>query len=459
LPKASATGRSRFVSTADQARIRGGDRRLQRYLFWGLWFVLVPAVLASIAVWVLRPADAAGTNGPLGGLRWFVYDQPIPAGILLFTLFEMALYHFRHSLPLAGIVGIGGRVDLPREVRRDYEQAAQLLDESERILKRQRVAVERDVTLSAREELNDALDDLRETMENDRFDEQRFAEAQERAQKLVARHLGRWQKGELREYAESIGIAVAVALLLRAFVVEAFKIPSGSMLPTLQIQDHIFVNKFAYGPTIPFTKVRLFHRLPPKYGDVMVFEFPDPNPANPRQDFIKRVIALEGDTLMVDSGHPVINGWRVPSCRVGSYDYFEGDDHRTKRGELFVEYLGEYSYLTLYEDDRSEGPQGPYKAKPGEVWVLGDNRNNSSDSRAWFGYRGGGVPYANIKGRAMFVWMSFGPDGGVTWDRLGSHVLGKPRLPKGAPSEIDAAINRCLVTRPPIAKTTPPPAL
>jgi signal peptidase I len=370
----------------------------------------------------------------------------------------MVLYHFRHSLPLAGVVGIGGRVDLPREVRRDYEHAAQLIDEAERILKRQRSAVEREVPLSAREELGEALENLREVMDKEQFDERAFGAAQGRAQKLVSRHLGRWQKGELREYAESIGIAVAVALLLRAFVVEAFKIPSGSMLPTLQIQDHIFVNKFAYGPTIPFTKTRVFHRLPPQYGDVMVFEFPDPNPSNPRQDFIKRVIALEGDTLVVDGGHPIINGWRVPSCRVGSYDYFEGDELRTKRGELFVEFLGEYSYLTLFEEDRSEGRQGPYKAKPGEVWVLGDNRNNSSDSRAWFGYQGGGVPYPNIKGRAMFVWMSFGPHGGVTWDRLFSNVMGKPRLPKGAPSALETGITSCLAERPPVEQTTPPRA-
>jgi signal peptidase I len=428
-----------------------------RYVFWALWFFLVPLALAYVVVALVKSSTTPDGQGPFGGIEWLVHDQPVPAGIVLFTLFEMILYRFRHVLPFAGVVGIGGRTDLPREARRAYEQGAQLLEEGERILDKHRSSVERDVPSGVRDEIRDALEDLRGAMETEPFDERQFTEAHERADKLVARHLGRWQKGELREYAESIGIAVGVALLLRAFVVEAFKIPSGSMLPTLQIQDHIFVNKLAYGPTIPFTKTRLFSRLPPAFGDVMVFEYPDPNPDNPRQDFIKRVIAREDDTLVVESGHPVINGWRVPSCRVGDYEYFEGDEQLTKRGELFVEFLGEYSYLTLFEEGRFDERQGPYKVAPGELWVFGDNRNNSSDSRAWFGGQGGGVPSPNIKGRAMFVWMSFGPDGGVTWDRLFSQVLGKPRLPKGAAPALLEGIERCLAQRPPISQTTPPP--
>ncbi len=432
--------------------------KLLRYAFWTVWFVLVPLALASVTVWALKPEESFVPTGIFERIRWLVQDQPVPAGIVLFTAFEMLLYHYRHYLPLAGKIGTSGRTDLPRELRRDYEQAAQMLDEAERIRSRHASSIERDVPLRERQELSDALDDLRALMEQPSFDEQHFTEAYERAHDLVLRHLGRWQKGELREYAESIGIAVGVALLLRAFVVEAFKIPSGSMLPTLQIQDHIFVNKFAYGPSVPFTKSRLFSSLPPKYGDVMVFEFPDPVASNPRQDFIKRVIALEGDTLEVESGHPIINGWRVPNCRVGDYEFHEGDETSLKRGELYVEYLGEYSYLTLFEEGHSESNQGPYRVKPGEVWVLGDNRNNSSDSRAWYGGRGGGVPYENIKGRSMFVWMSFGPNGGVTWDRLLVHVLGKPRLPKGAPDDLVAAIEKCVAERPSIEQTTPPHA-
>jgi signal peptidase I len=249
---------------------------------------------------------------------------------------------------------------------------------------------------------------------------------------------------------------MGVALLLRSFVVEAFKIPSGSMLPTLQIQDHIFVNKLSYGPVIPILGTRVLANLPPKRGDIMVFEYPDSPPGAERQDFIKRVIALEGDTLEVMNGHPRINGWTVPSCRVGSYEFNEGSGFGMRRGDLYVEYLGEYSYLTLYEEVTVSGRQGPYHVKPGETWVLGDNRNNSSDSRAWYGGRGGGVPDANIKGRAMFVWLSFGTDAAVTWDRIFTNVLGRPRLPKGAPDALVQGIDRCLAQRP--QQTLPPPA-
>jgi signal peptidase I len=452
LPKDVAVSKSAPPRRTDPP-LAVSNAKLLRYVFWTIWFILVPAALAYASVWLLKPPDALPPAGAIAKLRWLVQDQPVPAGIVLFTLFEMALYHWRHYLPLATVAGIGGRSDLSRELRREYEHAAQLLDEAERILSKRRAAVERHVPSGARNELTDALDALREAMDSEPLDETRFGDTHERASRLVARHLGRWQKSELREYAESIGIAVGVALLLRAFVVEAFKIPSGSMLPTLQIQDHIFVNKFVYGPTLPFVNARVFENLPPRHGDVMVFA----NPQNPNEDFIKRVIALPGDTLEVDNGHPIINGWQVPRCLVGDYDFREGAEFSTKRGELYVEFLGEYSYLTLFEEDRREGPQGPYTAKAGEVWVLGDNRNNSSDSRAWFGGRGGGVPFANIRGRAMFVWLSFDPDGGFAFDRWLTNVMGKPRLPKGAAPELFSGIEKCLAERPPVEKTTPPP--
>lgn len=429
-----------------------------RAAFLGFWFFLVPLGLAALTVWVVQPTGHVVGASPLDQLRYWVDDQPVPSLIVLFTLFEMALYRVRHSLPLAAELGVGGRADVPRAQRKDFELAGQLLEEAERILTRRRAAVARVVPSSVREDLSAALADLKDAMEAEPFRGAEFGEAHADARELVDRHLAPWRKSELREYAESIGIAVGVALLLRAFVVEAFKIPSGSMLPTLQIQDHIFVNKFRYGPTIPYTRSRLLQDLPPDRGDVIVFETPDPSPHNEGQDFIKRVIALPGDTLAVEGGHPIINGWRVPSCSVGEYEFQESAGPSGARsGELVVEYLGEATYLTLYEDSRSDGRQGPYVVKPGEVWVLGDNRNNSSDSRAWFGYKGGGVPFANVKGRAMFVWLSFGLDGRVTWDRLLTNVMGKPRLPKGAPQEIVANIERCVLDRAKLATTIPPP--
>ncbi len=416
-------------------------------LFLGAWFFAAPFLLAVVAVKLLRaPPDLVGSD-VFGVIRTFVRDQEVPAGIVFFTLFEMALWSIRHQLPFADRLSVAGRLGLPREVRDDYEAAAQLVDEVERILGAHSKSVERDVPRKAREDLETAVEDLRRVMSQDPFVPDAFQDAYDRVMRR-SRVLERWQKSELREYAESIGFAVLVAVLLRAVVVEAFKIPSGSMLPTLQIGDHIFVNKFIYGPEIPFTRERIFSRMPPERGDVIVFENPDHGPGDEREDYIKRVIALPGDVLEADGGHPVINGFRVPSCRVGTYTFSEQKGGPLDTGELFVEYLGERAYLTYYEAGHFDRHEGPFIVQPGEVWVFGDNRNNSRDSRAWFNGRGGGAPFDSIKGRAMFVWLPT--------DRFLVNVMGSPVLPKAAPQEMVSGIAACLAKRPSASEATPP---
>jgi len=440
-----------------------------RVVFYFFWVFAVPFALSIGTVWLLTPA--ADALGSAGELRVFVFNQPIPAGIMLFTLFAMIVWRFRHDLPLAAAIGVGGRRDVPASVRGRFEDAAALIDEARRILRAHRRDVERELTASERDQLSQALATLERAMTGDRFDAVEFDAAHARADRLVGEHLARWRKGEMREYAESIGIAVAVALLLRAFVVEAFKIPSGSMIPTLMIGDHIFVNKFTYGPLIPWTDKRLFARLPPSRADVMVFKFPE----NKEQDFIKRVIAEPGDTLEAINGRPVINGWLVPHCYVGPFHY------ENKTAEAFVEFLGDKSYLTLFNANPDEqtcapGPsgvedcgasglvcrggvcgvhQGPFHVAAEEVWVMGDNRDNSHDSRSWRGGLGGGVPFENIKGRAMFVWMSFQSGGGIAQDRVFVNVLGRPKVPAAQEAALNPAIDRCMKERPSV--TTPPP--
>jgi signal peptidase I len=236
---------------------------------------------------------------------------------------------------------------------------------------------------------------------------------------------------------------VFAGLVLRTFAYEAFKIPSGGMRPTLAVNDHIFANKLAYGPQIPFTRRRLF-RKPPVYGDPAVFV----SPVNPNEDFVKRVIGLGGDVVEVDGGHPIVNGWRVPSCRVGGFDLHEPGDASAHHGELDVEFLGGRAYLTFYEEDHFEGRQGPYEVAQGEAFVLGDNRNNSLDSRAWRAGRGAGVPYDNFKGRATLIWMSFREDETVDWSRTLMDLSAAPRLPQPASSELSSALAKCLEFRP-----------
>jgi signal peptidase I len=422
-----------------------------RYGFYSFWFGVIPAALAILTVFGIRPASSA-EGGLLVEMRNLIKDQPVPAVIVLFTLFEMLLYSVRDKLPLADRIGHAGPPGLAKELRLEFEQAEQLLVDARRLVRKMRRKLEKELSATVLSSLEQTLEALDAAMRQQPLDPDEFHAAFEDAGAAVQKHLWRWQKSDAREYAESIIVAVAVALFLRAFVVEAFKIPSGSMLPTLQLQDHIFVNKLVYGPPIPWTKNRLFSSLPPKRGDVIVFEYPNPEPG-PRQDYIKRVIALPGDTLEVIGGHPIINGWRVPSCSAGPYDFDEGNGMRS-HGELFVEFLGDYSYLTFYLDNQLQREQGPYHVAPGEVWVLGDNRHNSSDSRAWNHELGGGAPYENIKGRALFVWLTFGPDGFLTYQRLLTSVMGHPKLPKGTSPAVIEAVERCLTQRPSV--TMPP---
>ncbi|HEY1694176.1 MAG TPA: signal peptidase I [Polyangiaceae bacterium] len=425
--------------------------RILRIVYWAVWFVLLPIVLACVLIWALSPPSGAEVPGVFGWIQSVVRAQPVPVGIVLFTLFEIALWGARHQLPLARHAHAPVRGDLPENLRGPFDRARALLDEADTILVRNEKAVVRELTAKERDHLRAALDRLRETMEQVPFDARDFTEALTKADQQIDARLGRWRKSEVREYVEAILMAVAVAFALRAFVIEAFKIPSGSMIPTLMVGDHIFVNKFSYGPAIPYTNARIWTNMPPHRADVMVFAFPE----HPDQDFIKRVIALPGDKLEAKNGHPIINGWEVPSCRVGSWSYSDYESPITRHeGDLYVEYLGDESYLTFYDHASGMFPeyQGPYFAKQGEVWVMGDNRNNSHDSRMWYGGQGGGVPYANIRGRALFVWLSIS-DAGIDWSREFAPVMGRPRVPPVARA-LDPALEQCLRSRP--AVTTPP---
>jgi len=422
-----------------------------RLVYWALWFGGLPVVLACAFLWAFAPPAGVESTSAIGVLQSLVHAQPVPVGIVVFTVCEIVLWAVRHQLPFARHAHPPLRSDLPPRFRGDFERARALLDEADVILSRHDKAVVRDLTAKERDHLRVDLSALRDTMARVPFDEDAFTAAFTKADGEVDVRLNRWRKSETREYLEAILMAVAVAFALRAFVIEAFKIPSGSMIPTLMVGDHIFVNKFSYGPAIPYTHSRIWTHMPPRRGDVMVFAFPE----HPEQDFIKRVIAIPGDKLEARNGHPVINGWEVPSCHVGTWSYSDYESAISRHdGELYMEFLGDESFLTFY--DRASGPfpenQGPFYAKEGEVWVMGDNRNNSHDSRMWFGGQGGGVPFENIRGRALFVWLSI-PDAGVDLSREGAPVMGRPRLPPSA-AALQPEFDRCLAQRP--AVTLPP---
>ncbi|MBU0606812.1 MAG: signal peptidase I, partial [Armatimonadetes bacterium] len=252
-----------------------------RYLFFLVWMFAAPAALAVGAVRLLKPAPF--TVGA-GIIRTFIGEQQVPATILFFTLFAMALWKLRHVLPMARSAGVLGRPDLPVGMRSRYDDAVHLIAETRRIMRVRQAEVDRAVSKGDRQDIHRTIASLEEAMIADSFVEDRFAGSFDKLGRLAGLHLRRWRKSELREYTESIGVAVAVALVLRIFVIEAFKIPSGSMIPTLMVGDHIFVAKYAYGPLWPRSDSRVYSRLPPARGDVMVFKFPE----DKEQDFIKR---------------------------------------------------------------------------------------------------------------------------------------------------------------------------
>jgi len=197
-------------------------------------------------------------------------------------------------------------------------------------------------------------------------------------------------KSTFREYAEAIAMALLLALFIRTFIVQAFKIPSGSMIPTLQIGDHILVNKLSYGLRIPLWGRYLAEFRKPQRGDVVVFIFPEDR----SKDFIKRVIGVAGDSVELRGKKVYINGQPVED----PHAHFEGDD---SPGGIQV------------RDD-----YGPKRVPENYIFVMGDNRDRSYDSRFW-----GFVNLDDVKGRAFLIYWSWDGDGRwVRWERLGDVI-------------------------------------
>ena len=215
------------------------------------------------------------------------------------------------------------------------------------------------------------------------------------------------KKSVWREWGESLFVVLIIAFVVRSFIVAPFKIPSSSMVPTLDVGDYIFVLRYSYGLRIPFTNIQLFPKAP-KRGDIAVFDYPE----NRSMDFIKRVIGLPGDVIDYKNNNLYINGKERPLKYLGNRSYFMEDGEVDVSG-LYQENLMGVKHDVLRKDFSIK--DGEWKVPPGEYFMLGDNRNNSRDSRFW-----GFVPQSYLVGRAVIVWWSWDKEkDSVRWNRLG----------------------------------------
>jgi len=214
------------------------------------------------------------------------------------------------------------------------------------------------------------------------------------------------------EYCKSFFPVILAVLLLRSFLVEPFRIPSGSMMPTLLVGDFILVNKFDYGIRLPVLNTKIIDIGEPKRGDVVVFRYPK----DPSVDYIKRVVGLPGDRIGYYNKILHINGKPIAQVPAGVYVGKGSGVSMSGAGER-QEQLGDVQHQILVMP-RTPGLEGEFVVPENEYFVMGDNRDNSNDSRYW-----GTVPEENLVGKAFRVWMNWdSANGGIEWDRIGRKI-------------------------------------
>jgi len=213
----------------------------------------------------------------------------------------------------------------------------------------------------------------------------------------------------LVEYSRSLFPVLIIVLVLRSFVMEPFRIPSGSMYPTLEIGDFIVVNKSAYGLKLPVIQTKVISTGEPKRGDVIVFKYPK----DPDVDYIKRVIGLPGDKITYINRVVFVNGKPNLQQLAGTYKGTGAGKMMDGASDILVTNVDGRKYHILLDMDKSSMNMPTITVPPGHYFVMGDNRDHSNDSRFW-----GFVPEKNIKGHAFMVWMNW--DHGIHFNRIGT---------------------------------------
>lgn len=435
--------------------LRGGAlERTAQHALAGLWLAVLPALLAGLVLRYLVPDVEGGWPGAvhLAGHRYALY-----LGVALFLVFSALARYWRWWIP-------GGRYGTPLPAHlvpdeRDAERLAEWAGHAglhERLRSRRlRSTIERALDRQQIEELERRRVDLCQALQAG--DAERAREARRAIESLAASGLG---LSGLRYALSIFALAAACSaamLAVRARVAEPYRVVSHSMLPTFEPGDLVVGNRLAYAVAA---------RRAPARGDVVVFPTSavdlGSRVAELPEVLVKRVVGLPGDVITMRGTTPVINGWQVPSCDAGEYLYVLADStggpFHPIRGRLKVEFLGDRAYLTVQSSSSASLEGEAYRVKPGEVFVLGDNRGNSLDSRSYRGGHGGGVPLDAVKARAQWFFLGARRGGDVDFSRLLRPVdtlEARLRLEGLDTGPLTEGIARCLDKRP--TDTRPPP--
>jgi signal peptidase I len=340
-----------------------------QWLLRAIWFVLVPGLLA--ALWLRHALPAPHAAGPSALLTLAEVSQrhPVEAFVVAFLGFVILLRYWRFYLPFGYCLA-----HLPLSLAARAPRAA--LPELEAAVRLSRSLARAEDSKNS--ELREALAELAAATQA--IDLPRLRRARRTVEARATRALSRRAWLETAGFIGGLGVAAALALLLRGEWLQNYSVLSSSMLPTFERGDQITADRRAYRGAVSGLPAR---------GDVVIFQ------QSAAHDVVKRVIGLPGDEIKMRGGFPIINGWEVPHCSAGRYVYWGGGV--SVDGQLFVEYLNGKAYLTLHVPPARSFAS--YVVKPGEVFVLGDNRNASLDSRNWRNGEPGGLPLSAVVGQ------------------------------------------------------------
>jgi signal peptidase I len=415
-----------------------------------LWVGVIPALSAGLVLRYLVPPVGVGFAGlvALLGHRFGLY-----LGVALFFVFTALVRYWRYWIP-------GGRyasalpahvVPFENEGERlaEWADAAALYD-SVRCDDAGR-RIDRVLGSEKKGELDRQLLELRAGIETGNAPRARLA--RQAVESMAAPVLGERRRRHALGSLATVLVVAGIVVGVRAKVVAPYEVVGLSMLPTLEPDDYVAGNELAYGSG---------SGGPPRRGDVVVFRSSAVSLADGLAGipdlFVKRVVGLPGDRVAMRGGVPVINGWPVPTCDAGDYVYVLPDaSGNALRARLAVEFLDDRSYLTV--EAPATPSTEPYQVQPREVFVLGDNRRNSVDSRAYNKGSGGGVPMEAIQARVQWFLLGTHRGGDLDFDRLlrpVDRLQVRLRLEGLETQAIEEAILRCLRNRPPYTRPPPP---